>query len=497
MATAPARRTLWQSLGEPRTFASLIILYCATHMLVRYLLSPNLNLAEAEQVLFGQSLQPSYRADQPPLMTWLSWGVLSLSQNSRLALFLLHEVLVGIAFVAYFAAARIIIGDGRRAGFATFFLLATFGMGWLVHVGRFETVLLAAMCALYLWADARALKRGSVAAYLVLGAVTGLEVLASYVFLVFVFAMSVAVALTQELRARLKLQRLLLAALIAIIIVTPYLYFASGTASESAGKQASELAVLGAFGVAIVLFAIPAVLVFPAIYPRACLPLPKEQQQHPWLRDLKIAMAAALVTCLAAALLFRSGEARDFWIYPVLLPLPIYLFLRAQLAHADSETQDRRWVALIVVAVLMAIAARVAMYQLGAKTYRNYAEYAPTTRYADSFRQAGFLSGTIAAPEPSLAGNLRLQFPDSRVVTPQAPARTFGPPVGGECLIAWPGNGNLPPRLRDYVTATYGAKLQDRAVQGDVEAAPLKGKGSLQRMNFLILAQGACDHPRP
>ena len=137
------------------------------------------------------------------------------------------------------------------------------------------------------------------------------------------------------------------------------------------------------------------------------------------------------------------------------------------------------------------------MYQMGAKTYRNYVEYLPMARYADSFRQAGFLSGTIAAPEPGLAGNLRQQFPDARVVTPQAPAKTFGPPVAGECLIVWQGGGNIPPRLRDYVTATYGARLQDRAVQGDVEAALLKGKGPLQRMNFLILAQGACDHPHP
>src|SRR5689334_2099447 len=121
MGTMPARKTMWQSLGEPRTFTSLVVLYCAVHMLVRFLLSPNLNLAEAEQMLFAQSLQPSYRGDEPPLMNWLSWAVLSLAQNSRLALFLLREVLLGIALAAYFAAARIVIGDGRRAAFAACF----------------------------------------------------------------------------------------------------------------------------------------------------------------------------------------------------------------------------------------------------------------------------------------------------------------------------------------------------------------------------------------
>jgi 4-amino-4-deoxy-L-arabinose transferase-like glycosyltransferase len=487
---------LWQTVGEPRTFASLVILYCALHVLVRFLLSPNLNLGEAEQMLFGQSLQPSYRPDEPPLMNWLTWAVLGLAQNSRLALFLLREVLLGIALIAYFAAARLVIGDGRRAAFAAFFLLGTFGMGWLVHVGRFETVLLAAMCALYLWADARALTRGSVADYAILGVVTGLGVLSSYVFLILLFAMSVAVALTPELRAQLKLQPLLLAAAIAVVIVLPYLWFASGTVAAANEKHLSELAVVSNFLLALILFAIPAVLAFPILYPRACLPLPEDRQHNSWLRFYKIAMAAALVTSLAAALLFRSGDAKESWIYPVLLPLPIYLFLRAKLAYFDSEARDRRFFVFIAVCIVAAIAARVAMYEFGAKTYRNYVEYWPFARYADSFRQAGFVSGTIAAPEPGLAGNLRLHFPDARVVTPQAPADTFGAPVPGECLVVWKGDANLPPRLRDYVTQTYGAKLQDRAVQGDVEAAPLKGKGPLARVNFLILAQGACDHPR-
>ena len=54
----------------------------------------------------------------------------------------------------------------------------------------------------------------------------------------------------------------------------------------------------------------------------------------------------------------------------------------------------------------------------------------------------------------------------------------------------------MPQRLRAYVEATYGAKLQERAMQGDVEAALLQGKGRRARMNFLILADGACDRPK-
>jgi hypothetical protein len=61
----------------------------------------------------------------------------------------------------------------------------------------------------------------------------------------------------------------------------------------------------------------------------------------------------------------------------------------------------------------------------------------------------------------------------------------------------WQGDGNVPQRLQTYVMQTYGARLEDRAMQGDVESTLLTSKTRKERMNFLILAQGACDRPRP
>jgi hypothetical protein len=46
------------------------------------------------------------------------------------------------------------------------------------------------------------------------------------------------------------------------------------------------------------------------------------------------------------------------------------------------------------------------------------------------------------------------------------------------------------------VTQTYGAKLEERAMQGDVEATLLTSKTRRARMNFLILTEGTCDKPR-
>src|SRR6202000_1619367 len=126
-------RDLWSELADPSSVLAFFVLYCAIHFLVRYLLSPNFTLDESEQMLFGQSLQWGYRFRHPPLITWLTWGTLTATGNSRAAFFFKYVIMSG-ALAAYFAAARIVIRDVRMAALATFALLTTFVMGFLPHV---------------------------------------------------------------------------------------------------------------------------------------------------------------------------------------------------------------------------------------------------------------------------------------------------------------------------------------------------------------------------
>lgn len=496
MGTAERRKGFWESLGETQGVVSLLLLYCAVMFLVRFALSPNFNGAEAHAMLFGQSLQWGYRPSDPPLAMWLAWAALSVSGGSRLALFLLREAVLAIGLVAFFAASRTVLGNIRRSGLAAFFLLATFGISWLAQHVDLETVLLTAMCCLYLWADTRALISQRTLDYLVLGAVTGLGVLSSYVFLILPFAMSVALAFTPELRARLRLLPLIPATIIAVIVVAPYFAFAPDAVTFTAsGTHAPALTALRELVVALVVFALPAALLFLILYPRAGKPLASWQGTQGWLRFFRITMLAAAVAGIVVALAFR-GEAQAL-AFPVLLPLSICLFLRVQLVYGDdTDTSDRRFLVAVLACVVAAMGIRAWLYETRAHDCHHCAEYWPLARYADTFRQAGFVGGTIAASGAALGGNLRLVFPDARVVTPDAPALRFGPPVSGECLVVWEGKGNVPQRLRNYVETTYGVKLQERAVQGDVESALLTRTGRLARMNFVILAQGACDRPR-
>ncbi|HUJ02758.1 MAG TPA: glycosyltransferase family 39 protein, partial [Rhizomicrobium sp.] len=352
MSASPrSRRDLWEELSQPSSVVAFLLLYCAIHFLVRYLLSPNYTLDESEQILFGQSLEWGYRFRHPPLITWLSWATLTASGNSRAAFFLLKYVIMGLGLAAYFAAARIVIRDVRMAALATFALLTTFVMGWLPHVDLMHTVALATMLAAFLWIGARVVTNGSPRDYLLMALITGLGILAKYVFLVLPVAFAIGVALTPRLRARIKLGPLVLSIILAALIVAPYIYWAATheyslfalakTITKGNGPSLSPLSWLVGAGdlvVALASFGLPFLLIFPLLYWPACRRLNAvDEQDRDWLRLYEITMLAGVIIMLGAVFFVGTEAFKARWMHQVAMPLPIYLFLRARIAGATER----------------------------------------------------------------------------------------------------------------------------------------------------------------
>ncbi len=225
--------------------------------------------------------------------------------------------------IAYFAAARIVIRDVRLAALATFALLTTFVMGFLPHIDLMHTVLLATMLAAFLWAAARVVTRGSHADYLLLGLAIGFGILSKYVFAILPVAFAVGIALTPRFRARIKLWPLIGAIALAALIIAPYAWWASAheyslfslAAKVTHGNGASVAPLewlKGAANLALALieFVIPAALIFPLLYWRACKPLTGlgDDDDRAWLRVLEIAMIAGAAMMLLRCVFRWCGE---------------------------------------------------------------------------------------------------------------------------------------------------------------------------------------------
>jgi hypothetical protein len=445
----------------------------------------------------------------------MTWIVLSLTDGNRTAMFLLDYIIMAGGLAAYFAAARIVIRDTKLAALATFGLMATFGFGYTAHLNLPHAVFMGSMNAAFIWALARIVETGKPSDYLLLALVTGVGMLTKYIFALVPISFAVAILFTPFLRARIRGPILALSSILASLIFLPYIWmapaqkyslvvFAKDATHSGGGHGPLEWATgLASYLNTLFDFIAPFIPLAPLVYWRTLKPLPGdagEARDRAWLRVLNITMIVSGVSMFAALGFFRTAEFNLRWMYPVLMQMPLWFFLRVKLAYSGQESSkagaNRIFAGIVIVFSVAAIVAQIWVYEAHAKSCKICRDYWPMAQYAEAFRRAGFDGGTIIAPAYDLAGNLRYVFRDARVVTPGYPVSVFGPPLPGKCLVVWEGDGPLPRKTIDYISETYGASIAQSTVQGDAESPLITYPKRRVRMNYILLPEGSCSHPR-
>jgi hypothetical protein len=139
---------------------------------------------------------------------------------------------------------------------------------------------------------------------------------------------------------------------------------------------------------------------------------------------------------------------------------------------------------------MLVIAAWAAQTYLAPQWHKATRFHAPYDRIAHEIRAAGFTHGTIVADGLHLAGNLRLFFPEARVLTPAyahylPPARPTEP-----CLLAWEGSAALPDALQDYLVQHGQGRAEGLAAQA--QARYRYSETETMTVGYLQLPAGRC-----
>ncbi|HET6522488.1 MAG TPA: hypothetical protein VFG47_22085, partial [Geminicoccaceae bacterium] len=169
------------------------------------------------------------------------------------------------------------------------------------------------------------------------------------------------------------------------------------------------------------------------------------------------------------------------WMHPALMVLPVFLFALVERGRPGPRA-IAVYLAVVAVFVAAALGARVVRYGLGADHCGKCRELVPFDRLAAQLRAAGFERGTIVADGFHVGGNLRVAFPDSRVIDPAYPPEVWpeasGAGDGGQCLAAWwadDGHADaLKARIDAYLTGVLGVAPDALHVTGRAEA-PMRG----------------------
>jgi hypothetical protein len=492
------------ALGTWPGFAALLALYIAFHFALRLALSPTIGVDDVAEAIFAQSLQWSYYPRQPPLFTWMLWGDFKIFGVNAAAVAGLKYALVALSYVFFYLAARRMFTDRWLALAAALSPSLIYAVGWGVHVGFTNTVLLTAACAATFYMFLRLCQQGTPADYLGLGLALGIGLLSKWGYPAFAGSLIAAGLFQETPRRRLCDPKILLTLGVTLGLVAPFFLWGFEGAGVHGifanamqhGGHAPYLAGVASglttLVIAVTMFLAPLWILALAVFPGA-LKAPRRPAGNFDVRRLLehfflVMAVVVLIGVFAAGVTYYKSR----WMHPVLILFPSYFFCLVRDAGYTAR-QMKLWALILTGAALAVIAARLAQDLWGPPFCGKCRLLKPYPELARVIGSRGFSGGTIVAGDEHLAGNFRLAFPDSRIATGKY-AFYMPPPRqsvdGGQCLVVWDGRegDQVPPMLEAFLKDEFGV-TGDAPVQS-AEAAYRHGDQRKLQLDFMILAGG-------
>ena len=489
----------------------LIVLWAVLHAGLRLWLSSTLTADDAREAVLAQSLRWGYQARQPPLYNWLVWGAFRLVGPGLQALTLLKYALLVLAFWVVYLTARRIVRDPRLAALGTCALILLLPVGWTVHEALTHSVLVLATCAGTVYALVRLANGPSALGYAGLGLAVGLGLLSKFTFLPFLAALGLAALMIPPYRRAVLDPRIVISGAVAMLLVLPFAVWFVGEGHDLARLYAREVHIenghtwarsaragLGYIVRVTVLYLAPVGLALGACFPAVYRPLRRDGPDGAGGRLLGWLLVWMLVVFTAAAVAGGLGLLKARWLVPTFFLAPLYGLWRAERQGVSSRRVAALAILLLIVEVV--VIGGLAVRVMGASLFRQpYRMNEPYDVIAARLAQAGFTHGTIVAGYGTLAGNLAIRFPDSRVLHTEYPDFQPAGGVSGQCLLVWdrhrsrrgrPEETGPPEDVRQYA-ATLEVGLTGSEPVGMVDAPFLFDAARIRRVYYILLPDGA------
>ncbi len=440
----------WDWVFRPVTFVTAMALLQILHAVLRPLLTATVGNDHTDHLFFAQTLDAGYGYERPPLYSWLVWLVAQPLGPSVLAVGVVRYSLVFLIHLFAYLSARQLIADRRLQVACGLSPLLLYPIAWRLHEADAEGVLASVLVLAMTWSFLSLLRERALGHYLAFGVSLGLGLLSSGYSGLAAVALFLAAAAEQDARRALFRWPLLLGLLLTLLILLPTLVWAldQGPALlETIERRLNDWqspqtlnpwywrAWYGFLNLFVGSF--PAWLILGLLFFPSLKPLPRGSLEGGARALLYYGLAILLLTPLAAVVL-EIHLTNQFRLYPLTLPLLPMFFRRVEAASLSWTTQ--RWLLIFyAIVVLIVIQARFQHIEAGPAFCAKCRMQTPYPALAQELRNEGYRGqGTIVAGDIHIAGNLRVQFPDARIVTPRYwEVRPPAPARPGACLIVW------------------------------------------------------------
>lgn len=499
------------NLLTSKALHSFLILYLGLIFLWRAFAYPSLLGDDAEQVLFAQSgFLFGYHLPNPILPTWLVIISERLFGVSAASVVLVKFIFFGVIFFFQERLARFVLKNEKAIIAATLSPLAIYYFAWdSIRTYTHSIMLLAAMLAtIYVFYKITETRR--LMWYAVFGIVMGLGLLAKYNYALFLLCFVAAALFDPSYRRSLSNWSVFWSVLIALIIAGPHgLWLLDqrhlmGDVTVQKFQIQNEISWLlrswlgiRAWGEAVISFVLPLVAFLVLFFPKAFATKPRhatdavetgERLGRLIGRYLLIVLAVTLVMVLASG----TTRVRIHYMFLLFL-LPLWAFYRIEAAGYTDQAFKRYICGVLGLAMIVPVALVVTF--LTEPRFNKWAPLnLPYAEIAHQLRSAGFIEGTVYAHNYPyfIAGDLRLQFPNSRFLSVLYPH--YNPPVRdkqGQCLVIWNSDGGV----KEASVVPYAARLFDldsvSGERGSIKVPYTNGDGRMASFSYRLWPAGS------
>ena len=469
----------------------LLGVYFGLHVLTRSVVSHNLQLDEAEQLILTQDWRWGYGA-QPPLYNWLQKALFSAIGVNVFTLSLLKNISLWAAYAFTFLAAREILANARLAVLATAALLFFPQIAWESQRDQSHLVLATTAAAATLWIFVRLLKTGEGIWYVSLGVAMALGFLSKYNYLLLPIPLICASLIMRQFRRSILTWKIALTFIVFAAITAPHMIWMIGNKNEvtsqnsrflTTGLLAPNSPIAGVLQVfkAYIGMAIVPLLIFAPFMIRKFKSKSTLRETTPLLNWLAKAFVIGFALTIIVVVASHATYLRDRWVQPLMLAFPI--LLTGLLHEYIDERNVKQLFALAAFVALIALTA-INVTVIGANAIkRSHNLNIPYPKLAAEFRKRGFDHGTIVANGFLVGGNLKNQFRDCRVMVPEMADKI---PPQRPILIVWSARfEDFPPEFKDYASQLTG--IAANQPPSYLEIPCKNGRRTSEKFGFFLL----------
>ena len=420
VVAAPRALSLRSPVAHPLAW---LLAFTLANVALRVATSPALKWDEAEQMLWSQQLALGYGA-QPPLYTWLQWGMNQLLGPSVLALSALKHSLMALGFVCMWQAGRELLGP-RGAWWASASMLLLPPIGWYSVRDQTHSILVTSMACAAWWLLLRIVRRRQPRDFALLGLVCACGLLAKYSFALVIGAMLVAALSVPEARRALLSRGWWLAPLVGTLVLLPHALWllshlheaTTGTLDKMQIRPERSLGIgllslADGVGGMVLLWMLVALWAFGRAWTRSPLTPAQPWAQQVFRRYLALTLLALLAMVLVAGVTTFKGR----WMQPLLCMVPLAAF--AARPELQQHPRARHYsAAVLLMATLILVMAFVRPWLSGARGEADELNH-PVRELAAELSQLGYDGRSpIIAADHMMAGMLRTRFPQATVAS--------------------------------------------------------------------------------